>query len=312
MSSDLMLDFVNQSMINKEAGDISIDQDGEWDISLFDDLEDLGDADELLEALVESVGYDSSVSDLNFDIEHPVWTLTDGDVTVDSLSPNHTLSSVSSPASVEPHSPYSTHDEALSPVSWHSQPSPLSVCSDSSGFAEALIERKPSKRTNPTKAKPLQPAKRPIQVSPKVSIQPKPLITTMPIAHAAAPLQTKTIIIQPLQTTVLPVVKPPPVTIQPAPPTGQQMLLSRPTQVVQLQTPQAVPTRVVTVPTLAQDRSISVVAPVTASPMVAMTLQNSTHEDDVSFCSQNSYVLQLILSRLPVNMVLNWLSWLNC
>lgn len=35
--------------------------------------------------------------------------LTDGDVTVDSLSPNHTLSSVSSPASVEPHSPCSTH-----------------------------------------------------------------------------------------------------------------------------------------------------------------------------------------------------------
>lgn len=71
-------------------------------------------------------------------------------------------------------------------------------------------------------AKPLQPAKRPIQVSPKVSIQPKPLITTMPMAHAAAPLQTKTIIIQPLQTTVLPVVKPSPVTIQPAPPTGEK------------------------------------------------------------------------------------------
>lgn len=30
MSSDLMLDLVNPSMMNKEAGDISIDQDGEW------------------------------------------------------------------------------------------------------------------------------------------------------------------------------------------------------------------------------------------------------------------------------------------
>lgn len=30
MSSDLMLDFVNPSMMSKEAGDISIDQDGEW------------------------------------------------------------------------------------------------------------------------------------------------------------------------------------------------------------------------------------------------------------------------------------------
>lgn len=75
-------------------------------------------------------------------------------------------------------------------------------------------------------AKPLQPVKRPIQVSPKVSIQPKPLITTVPIGHAAAPLQTKTIIIQPLQTTVLPVVKPSPVTIQPAPPTGEKKNLS--------------------------------------------------------------------------------------
>uniref|UniRef100_A0A9J8CP99 Activating transcription factor 6 n=2 Tax=Cyprinus carpio carpio TaxID=630221 RepID=A0A9J8CP99_CYPCA len=292
MSSDLMLDFVNPSIMDKEAGDIAIDQDGEWDISLFDELDDLGDADELLDALVESVGYDTSVPDLNFDIEPPGWNSdgwrengsprSDGDVTVDSLSPNHTLSSVSSPASVEPHSPCSTHDEALSPVSWHSQPSPLSVCSDSSGFAEAPAEKKPSKRTSQSKAKPLQPAKRPIQFSPKVSIQPKPLITAVPISHAAAPLQTKTIIIQPLRTTVLPVVKPPPVTIQRAPPTGQRMLLSQPTQVVQLQTPQAVPTHVVTVPAQAQDRSVSIVAPVTASPVVAMTLQNSTPENDSS------------------------------
>uniref|UniRef100_A0A673MZY3 Cyclic AMP-dependent transcription factor ATF-6 alpha-like n=1 Tax=Sinocyclocheilus rhinocerous TaxID=307959 RepID=A0A673MZY3_9TELE len=245
MSSDLMLDFVNPSIMNKEAGDISIDQDGEWDISLFDELEDLGDADELLEALVESVGY---VTFLSF---FSLSALTDGDVTVDSLSPNHTLSSVSSPASVEPHSPCSTH------------------------VSDKMIQFVHT-------AKPLQPAKRPIQYSPKVSIQPKPLITAVPISHAAAPLQTKTIIIQPLQTTVLPVVKPPPVTIQPAPPTGQRMLLSQPTRVVKLQTPQAVPTHVVTLPTLAQDRSISVVAPVTASPVVAMTLQNSTPEDDSS------------------------------
>ncbi len=66
-----------------------------------------------------------------------------------------------------------------------------------------------------------QPMKRPIQIGPKVSIQPRPLITAVPLAHAAAPLQAKTIIIQPLQTTVLPVVKPAPVNIQPAPPAGQ-------------------------------------------------------------------------------------------
>lgn len=63
------------------------------------------------------------------------------------------------------------------------------------------------------------------------------------------------------------------------------MLLTQPTQVVQLQTPQAVTTRVVTVPALAQDRPAAVVAPVTTSPVVAVTLSNSTPEDDVScFC----------------------------
>lgn len=70
-------------------------------------------------------------------------------------------------------------------------------------------------------AKQAQSIKRPIQIGPKVSIQPKPLITAVPLAHAPAPLQAKAIIIQPLQTTVLPVVKPAPISIQPAPPAGQ-------------------------------------------------------------------------------------------
>lgn len=63
--------------------------------------------------------------------------------------------------------------------------------------------------------------KRPIHIGPKVSIQPKPMITAVPLAHAQAPIQAKTIIIQPLQATVLPLVKPAPINIQPAPPTGQ-------------------------------------------------------------------------------------------
>lgn len=60
----------------------------------------------------------------------------------------------------------------------------------------------------------VKPVLRPIHLSPKVSIQPKPLITA---------LQTKTIIIQPVQATIVPVVKPAPVTIQPAPPAGQEV-----------------------------------------------------------------------------------------
>ncbi|TRY98886.1 hypothetical protein DNTS_026547 [Danionella cerebrum] len=299
MSSDLMLDLV--TMNNKEEGDVCIDQDGEWDISLFDELGDLGDAEELL-ALVESVGYDTSVQNLNFDVEQPSWNSegwkenssprSDGDITVDSLSPNHTLSSVSSPASAEPHSPYSTHDEALSPDSWHSLSSPLSVYSDSSGFGDAPSERKTSKRTNQTKAKPLQPAKRHIQVCPKVSIQPKPLITTVPFPHAAAPLQTKTIIIQPLHTSVLPLVKPPPVTIQPAPPAGQRMHLAQPAQVVQLHTSPAMPTRVVTMPTLTPDRPVSLVGPVNAPPVVTMTLPSSCLEDDSNTCRRQQRMIK--------------------
>lgn len=72
-------------------------------------------------------------------------------------------------------------------------------------------------------AKLTQPVRRPIQLSPKVSIQPKPVITAVPLAHATASLQANTIIIQPLQTSVLPVVKPAPISIQPAPPPGQRL-----------------------------------------------------------------------------------------
>ncbi|XP_029604412.1 cyclic AMP-dependent transcription factor ATF-6 alpha-like [Salmo trutta] len=114
MSSDLMLDFETQEqqMMNSETGTMSIDQDGEWDISLFDELDNLGDADELLQAL-ECVGYAGHAPDLDFDMDLPPWstdtgsTYTDGDLSVDSLSPARTMSSVTSPASREALSPYS-------------------------------------------------------------------------------------------------------------------------------------------------------------------------------------------------------------
>ncbi|KAG9282605.1 cyclic AMP-dependent transcription factor ATF-6 alpha [Astyanax mexicanus] len=299
MSTDLLLDVEAPprrsqcEAMNREPGepisDISIDQDGEWDISLFDELGDLGDAEELLRAL-EGASYIGGAADLNFDIGLPVWNsdgwgdtssiCTDGDMSADSLSPSHTLSSVSSPRSVEAHSPYSLQDEALSPLSPQSQHSPMSVCSDSSGFIDAPPEKKPTKKSSQTRAKPLQLAKRPIHLSPKVSIQPKPIITAVPITQATAPLQAKTIIIQPLQTTIMPVVKPPPVTIQPAPPTGRPILLSQPTQVLQLQPPQAVPARVLTMPTMAQERPVNLSAPVVPPPVVTVPFQNPTSDDD--------------------------------
>uniref|UniRef100_A0A8C9ZI20 Activating transcription factor 6 n=1 Tax=Sander lucioperca TaxID=283035 RepID=A0A8C9ZI20_SANLU len=268
MSSNSTLYFGNHQqypVMDSETGDMSIDHGGEWDISLFDELDNLGDADELLQAL-EHAGY---ASELDFDIDIPPWnevdtssTCTDGEVSLDSLSPAHTLSSVPSPTSVEALSPYFLQDEALSP---QSQSSSVSVCSESSGFS--LISspaKKAPKRTSQTaRARQAQPIKRPIQIGPRVSIQPKPLITAVPLAHAAAPLQAKTIIIQPLQTTVLPVVKQAPINIQPAPPPGRTIVLSQPSQVLQIQTTRAVTANVVTMPTLSQNRHVPVAAPVT-------------------------------------------------
>uniref|UniRef100_A0A8K9V0B2 Activating transcription factor 6 n=1 Tax=Oncorhynchus mykiss TaxID=8022 RepID=A0A8K9V0B2_ONCMY len=205
------------------------------DISLFDELDNLGDADKLFQGL-ECVGYAGDAPDLDFDIDLPPWstdtgsTYTDGDLSVDSLSPAHTMSSVTSPASREALSPYSI--QVSPPVS-------------------------------------LQ-LKRPIQLTPKVSIQPRPVVMAVP-QHAAGPLQT--IIIQPLQTTLVPhpaVVKPAPVSIQPAPPIGGPLVLCQPAQVLQIHTPQAVTGHLVTMPTLTQERP----AP------IAVTLHSPGSDED--------------------------------
>ncbi|XP_066533635.1 cyclic AMP-dependent transcription factor ATF-6 alpha [Hoplias malabaricus] len=286
----------------QEISDISIDQDGEWDISLFDELGDLGDAEELLRVL-DGTEYSGIAGDLNLDASLSVWDsdrwgdsssiCTDGEISADSLSPSHTLSSVSSPGSVEAHSPYSLQDEALSPVSLQSQPSPLSVCSDSSGFIEPSPEKKPPKKTNQTtRAKPAQPLKRPIHLSPKVSIQPKPVITAVPIPQAAAPLQAKTIIIQPIQTTLLPVVKPPPVTIQPVRHAGRPVLLSQPTQMLQLQPPQSVPARVLTMPTVTQERPSNISTPVAPPPVVTIPFQNPGSDEDSSISRRQQRMIK--------------------
>ncbi|XP_068563321.1 cyclic AMP-dependent transcription factor ATF-6 alpha [Cebidichthys violaceus] len=268
-------------VMDDETGTMSIDHGGEWDISLFDELDDLGDADELFQALLHA-GCASGGPDLDFDIDLPLWsevdtnsTCTDGEVSVDSLSPAHTLSSVPSPSSVEALSPYFLQDEALSP---QSLPSPVSVCSESSSLSvNSPPAKKAPKRTNQNaRARQAQPVKRPIQIGPKVSIQPKPLITSVPLAHAAAPLQTKTIIIQPLQTAVLSAVKQAPINIQPAPPLGRPIVLSQPSQVLHIQAPQTVTANVVTMPMLSQDRPVPVAAP----PAYSVTLRAPSSDDD--------------------------------
>ncbi|XP_070688680.1 cyclic AMP-dependent transcription factor ATF-6 alpha [Pempheris klunzingeri] len=296
MASDLALDLDNHRqypVMDSETGSISIDQGGEWDISLFDELNNLGDADDLLEAL-QNDGYACEGLDLDFDIDILPWnevdansTYTDGEVSVDSLSPAYTLSSVPSPSSVEALSPYSLQDEASSP--W-SQRSPGSVCSESSGFSviSPPSKKAPKRTSQATRAKQAQPIKRPIQIGPKVCIQPKPLITAVPLAHAAAPLQAKTIIIQPMQTTVLPVVKPSPVNIQPAPPPGCPIVLSQGSQVLQIQTPQAVTSNMVTMPTLRQDRPI----PIPAPPVASVTVRSPSSDDDSKFSQRQQRMIK--------------------
>ncbi|XP_028300617.1 cyclic AMP-dependent transcription factor ATF-6 alpha isoform X2 [Gouania willdenowi] len=278
MASQLMLD--NRS--GEQTGDMSIDQGGEWDISLFDELDNLGEAQDLFDAL-ENVRFANDCPGMDFDIDIPSWiemdtssTCTDGDMSADSLSPAHTLSSVSSPASIEALSPCSLQEEALNLPSLLS---PVSPCSDSSGFSEvSLPAEKPAKRPSPTtRVKPAQPIRRPIQTAPQITIQPKPLITAVSLAQTAAPLQTKTIIIQPLQTSVLPVIKQAPINIQPAPPPGCPIVLSQPSQFLQVHTPQNIPGNVVAMPTFTQERPVPATA---ASPVVSVTIRTSSSDDD--------------------------------
>ncbi|XP_034079478.1 cyclic AMP-dependent transcription factor ATF-6 alpha [Gymnodraco acuticeps] len=282
MSTNLALYLENLQKdpgMDSETGIMSIDQGGEWDISLFDELDYMGDAEELLQAL-EHGSYANEGSDLDFDIDILPWkevdgsSCTDGEVSVDSLSPAHTLSSAPSPGSVEALSPYFLQDEALSP---QSQLSPVSFCSESSSYSvnSPPAKKAPKRNSQTARARQAQPIKRPIQIGPKVSIQPKPLITAVPLAHAA-PLQTKTIIIQPLQTTVLPVIKQAPICIQPAPPPGRPIVLSQPTQVLQIQTAGAITANVVAMPTLTQDRPFPLAAP----PSVSLTLRSPSSDDD--------------------------------
>ncbi|XP_028977232.2 cyclic AMP-dependent transcription factor ATF-6 alpha isoform X2 [Esox lucius] len=286
MSSDLDFENQKQQMNSETISTMSIDQDGEeWDISLFDELDNLGDAEDLFQAL-EQFGYPGDAPELDFDIDLPSWstdassTHTDGDLSMDSLSPAHTLSSVPSPASLEALSPYSIQDDLA--ISSQNLPSPaFSVSSESSGFSEPPLAKRAPKRTSQARqAKQAQPVKRPIQLCPKVSIQPRPVLTTVPLAQTTTPLQTKTLIIQPLQTAMLPhstVVKQAPVSIQPAPPIGHPLVLAQPAQVLHIQTPQAVTRHLVTFPAQTQDRPASITTP---PSLVSVPLNNPGSDDD--------------------------------
>ncbi|XP_036410550.1 cyclic AMP-dependent transcription factor ATF-6 alpha-like [Megalops cyprinoides] len=270
MATDLMFDLENHfnpqtTAMDSYAGvDICSEQDGEWDIGLIDALEDIGDPDELLRAL-EDVPNVGEVLDVDVGIELPPWdpdTLRDGsvihtgaDMTLDSLSANPTL--VSSPGSVEDLSPYYLHEEALT---GQSQSSPASVSSDTSSSVHMSPERRTLRRSSHTpRAKSSHHSRRLIQATPKVSIQPKPVIT-VPMLHSTVPFQPKTIFISPLQTG-LPVANPAPVTTHPAPPAGCPTVMAQPARAVHLRSPQVLPG----LPTLQLPEQV-VVMPMSASP----------------------------------------------
>ncbi len=59
---------------------------------------------------------------------------------------------------------------------------------------------------------------------------------------------------------------------------GCPIVLSQPSQVLQIQAPQAVTSNVVAMPTLSQDRPVPVAAP----PVVSVTLRSPSSDDDVS------------------------------
>ncbi|KAJ8357183.1 hypothetical protein SKAU_G00199770 [Synaphobranchus kaupii] len=257
------LDPLHTSMTT--GNDFCSKETGEWDISLFDELEYLGDEEELLR-IFESVPYTGDAPDLDFGFNLSTWgtaapedtsssCCTEADMTIGCLSPNMTTSSVSSPGSVEALSPYYLQEEALL---LQSPPSPASVHSDTSSPNHAdLVTRPQRKSSQASRAKLAHPPRLIINPTPKVSIQPKPAASiSIPVLHSAVPLQAKTIIIQPLCAT-LPMVRSSPVSLCSAPPAGRPVMQTMLQMCVPQVAPapaQPLPDRTVIIPTGAQDR----------------------------------------------------------
>lgn len=230
--------------IEDNGGDICSKETGEWDISLFDELEYIGDEEELLRIL-ESVPCAGEAPDLGLGLNLSPWetatpedsgsSCTETDGIVGCLSPNTTASSVSSPGSVEVPSPYYLHEEDLS---LQSVPSPAPVCSNTSSSICAGLGTRPQRKSGQgSRAKSTHSPRRIINPSPKVSIQPKLVVpASVPVLHSALPLQAKTIIIQPL-CAALPMVRSTPASLCSAPPAGCHVTRT----VLQMSGPQVAP-----------------------------------------------------------------------
>ncbi|KAK6302518.1 hypothetical protein J4Q44_G00268730 [Coregonus suidteri] len=183
-----------------DFADICINHDGEWDINLFKELENLSDAEELLEEF-EFTPHDETtlqqeVNDINllqwrsFASGDTDYCCTDVGMPGSSLSPG---SAVSDTSSLSPLSLKQEYAVSMQPL--------LTMVSP---------EKKIHKRVSPSPR-----AKRPAHSNQRVSIQPK-LPPSVPLTQPLAPLlKTRTIVIQPfgLQTVVSVVKAPPHVTV---------------------------------------------------------------------------------------------------
>ncbi|XP_051855114.1 cyclic AMP-dependent transcription factor ATF-6 alpha isoform X2 [Antechinus flavipes] len=232
---------------------VSQSLDVDWDSTLFAELGDLMDTDEL-QLDIENETYENNFYNLGFDLDLMPWDSDPWGISNQSctdkyikeepqpLSPDSSSCSVSSPQSVDSYSSTQHVPEELD-LSSSSQLSPLSLYSETSSSpssSELLKEDKPIIGGTNRTVNGLTPKKQSHVIS-KPSIQPKPLLLpAVPKSQANSSIPTKAIIIQTLPT-LLPLTKQQPVIhIQPAPAKGQPVVLSQPT-VVQLQAPGILP-----------------------------------------------------------------------
>ncbi|XP_018609091.1 cyclic AMP-dependent transcription factor ATF-6 alpha-like isoform X3 [Scleropages formosus] len=176
-------------------------------------------------------------------------------------------------------------DYDLDLLAWSSD-----TCGDASSTCTDTDEIKQQRRrSRVSRARLSPPVKRSIHHTPKVSIQPKPVIA-FPIAQSAAPLQTKTIVIQPVQS-LLAVDQVTPVTICPAKITGPAMVLAPQTRMAPLRSPPIAPALPnltlsegpVMIPTHSQDISPSKgggVLSTLVQPVLSMAAHSTTADGD--------------------------------
>ncbi|XP_075038863.1 cyclic AMP-dependent transcription factor ATF-6 alpha [Mixophyes fleayi] len=217
----------------------------DWGSSLFDELSNLVDVDDLFQD-AKCSSYENNFDNLDFNMDLMSWDCSPWDgpdhcytgdgIKTESLSPSSS-SSVQSPVSAD--SPASSSQYLLEEVdiSSRDQMSPVSLYSEASkspGSPEQL-EVKPLKTTQRATGNASARQRKFTPVVPKPPIQPKTILfpSSADIQSSTA-IAPKTIILQPL-TTLLPK-QPPLITIQPAPQAGQQVLLTS-SAVVQLPAP---------------------------------------------------------------------------